>query len=191
MGRPNARVVWWAGGSLCSSIQVQPAPSKCLQDRVLGGVQHVPVINLPSLEVFKPAMMKVLFSVGYFPSLGEEPNKFFDSVLGVFMTALLADAGVERGVAMVVIDVMPPMATSIKTLHQGDNLVDYHQIDSITYFKALPDGLQKIFTMNHDAIVRFLVSQREQILEGATTRQWSTFIMFLLQLNLYRCHLPI
>jgi len=128
------------------------------------------VINLPSLEVFKPAMMKVLFSVGYFPSLGEEPNKFFDSVLGVFMTALLADAGVERGVAMVVIDVMPPMATNVKALHQGDNLVDYHHIDLIAYFKALPDGLQKIFTMIHDAIVTFLVAQREQILEGETTR---------------------
>jgi len=33
------------------------------------------------------------------------------------MTALLADAGVEGGVALVVIDVMPPMATSVKALH--------------------------------------------------------------------------
>jgi len=114
-------------------------------------------------------MMKMLFNAGSFLSLGEEPNKFFDSVPGVFMTALLADAGVEGGVAMVVIDVMPPMATSVKALHQGDNLVGYHHIDSIAYFKALPDGLQ-IFTMNHDAIVRFLVAQCEQILEGATTR---------------------
>jgi len=130
------------------------------------------VINLPSLDVFKQAMMKMLFNAGSFLSLGEEPNKFFDSVPGVFMTALLADAGVEGGVAMVVIDVMPPMATSVKALHQGDNLVDYHHIDSIAYFKALPDGLQKIFTMNHDAIVRFLVAQCEQILEGATTRNY-------------------
>jgi len=88
--------------------------------------------------------MKVLFNVGSFLSLGEEPGKFFDRVLGVFMTALLADAGVEGGVAMpsimVVIDVTVPMATSVKALHHGDNLVDYHHIDSIAYFKALPDG---------------------------------------------------
>jgi len=113
--------------------------------------------------------MKVLFNVGSFLSLGEEPGKFFDRVLGVFMTALLVDAGVEGGVAMVVIDVMPPMATSVKALHQGDALVDYHHVDSIAYFKALPDGLQKILTMNHDSIVRFLVTQREQIMQVSTT----------------------
>jgi len=62
---------------------------------------------------------------------------------------------------------MLPMATSVNALHQGDNLVDYYHIDSVAYFKALPDGLQKIFTMNHDAIVRFLVTQRQQILETA------------------------
>jgi len=88
------------------------------------GYRHVPVINLPSLDVFKQAMIKVLFNVGSFSSLGEEQNTFFDSVLGVFMNALLADARVEGGAAMVVIDVMPPMATSAKALHQGDNLVD-------------------------------------------------------------------
>ena len=119
------------------------------------GYRHVPVINLPSLDVFKQAIMKVLFNVGSFASLGEEPGKFFDSVLGVFMTALLADAGVEGGAAMIVIDVMPPMATSVKAMHRGDNLVDYHHIDSIAYFKALPEGLQKIIMMNHDAIVNF------------------------------------
>ena len=138
------------------------------------GYRHVPVINLPSLDVFKQVLMKVLFNVGSFLSLGEEPGKFFDRVLGVFMTALLADAGVEGVVAlpsiMVVIDVTVPMATSVKALHQGDNLVDYHHIDSIAYFKALPDGLQKIFTMNHDGIVKFLVTQRQQIMEDATTR---------------------
>jgi len=52
-------------------------------------------------------------------------------------------------------------------MHRGDNLLDYHHIDSIAYFKALSDGLQKIFTMNHDAIVRFLVTQRQHILETA------------------------
>ena len=54
---------------------------------------------------------------------------------------------------------MAPMATSGRALHQGHNLVDYHHIDSIAYFKALSDGLQKIFTMNHDSIVRFLCTQ--------------------------------
>jgi len=86
------------------------------------------------------------------------------------MTDLLTDAGVEGGVASVVIDVMPLMATSVRALHQGDDLVDYHHIDSIKYFKPLPDGLQKNFTMNHDVIVRFLVTQREQILEAAAVR---------------------
>ena len=79
------------------------------------------------------------------------------------MTALLADAGVEGGVAMIVIDVMPPMATSVKAMHRGDNLLDYHHIDSITYFKALPQGLQKIFIMNHDAIVSSLVTHGDYI----------------------------
>jgi hypothetical protein len=125
------------------------------------------MVNLPSLDVFKQAIMKVMFNVGSFASLGEEPGKFFDSVLGVFMTALLADAGVEGGVAMIVIDVMPPMATSVKAMHRGDNLLDYHHIDSIAYFKALPEGLQKIFIMNHDAIVSFLVTERQHILEAA------------------------
>ena len=83
------------------------------------------------------------------------------------MTALLADAGVEGGVAMIVIDVMPPMATSVKAMHRGDNLLDYHHIDSIAYFKAFPGGLQKIFIMIHDAIVKFLVTERQHILESA------------------------
>jgi len=131
------------------------------------GYRHVPVINLPRLDVFKQAIMKVLFNVGSFASLGEELGKFFDSVLGVFMTALLADAGVEGGSAMIVIDVMPPMATSVKAMHRGDNLVDYHHIDSIAYFKALPDGLQKISIMNHDAVVSFLVTERQHILKAA------------------------
>jgi len=52
-------------------------------------------------------------------------------------------------------------------MHRGDNLLDYHHIDSIAYFKALPDGLQKFFIMNHDAIVRFLVTERLHILETA------------------------
>jgi len=121
------------------------------------------VINLPSLDVFKQTIMKVLFNVGSFAPLGEEPGKFFDSVLGVFMTALLADAGVEGGAAMIVIDVMP----SVRAMHRGDNLVDYHHIDLIAYFKALPEGLQKIFIMNHDAIVSFLVTERQHILEAA------------------------
>jgi len=71
-----------------------------------------------------------------------------------------------------VIDVMAPMATSVRALHQGNNLVDYHHIDSIAYFKAFLDGLQKTFTMNHDSIagVRFLCTQREQILEAAAAR---------------------
>jgi len=78
----------------------------------------------------------------------------------------IGDARVEGDVVWVVIDVMPLMATSVRALHQGDNLVDFHHIDSIAYFKALPDGLQKIFTMNHDAIVKFLCTQREQILQA-------------------------
>jgi len=45
--------------------------------------------------------------------------------------------------------------------------VDYHHIDSIAYFKALPEGLQKIFIMNHDAIVSFLVTEHQHILEAA------------------------
>ena len=57
---------------------------------------------------------------------------------------------------MIVIDVMPPMATSVEAMHRGDNLVDYHHNDSIAYFKALLEGLQKIFIMNHDAVVSFL-----------------------------------
>jgi len=131
------------------------------------GYRHIQMVNLPSLDVFKQAIMKVLFNVGSFAALGEEPPKFFDSVLGVFMTALLADAWVEGGAAMIMIDVMPPMATSVKAMHRGDNLVDYHHIDSIAYFKALPEGLQKIFIMNHDAIVSFLVIERQHILEAA------------------------
>jgi len=53
------------------------------------------------------------------------------------------------------------MATSVRAMHQSANIVDFHHIDSIAYFKALPDGLQKIVTMNHDAIVKFLCSQCE------------------------------
>jgi len=123
-------------------------------------------INSPSV-IIKAIIITVLFNVGSFPSLGEEPGKFFDSVLGFFMPGLMADAQVEGDVAFVVIDVIPPMATSVHALHQDDDLKDFHHIDSIAYFKALPDGLQKIFTMNHDAIVKFLCSQREQILEAA------------------------
>jgi len=53
------------------------------------------------------------------------------------------------------------MATSMRAMHQGDKIVDFHHIDSIAYFKALPDGLQKIVTMNHDAIAKFLCIQCE------------------------------
>jgi len=80
------------------------------------GYRHVPVISLPSLLVFKRATSKTLFNVGSYPSLGEEPGKFFDSILGVFMTALLGDARVEGDGAFVVFDVMPPMATSVRAL---------------------------------------------------------------------------
>jgi len=116
----------------CSQLLARVYKTTCW-----AGYRHVPVINLPSLDVFKQAMMKVLFNVDSFPSLAKEPNMFFDNVLCVFMTALLDDAGVEGGVSMVVIDVRPPMATSVKALHQGDNLVDYNHIDSIAYYKAL------------------------------------------------------
>jgi len=37
-------------------------------------------------------------------------------------------------------------------------------------FKALPDGLQKIFTMNHATTVKFLCTQREQILKPVSAR---------------------
>jgi len=62
------------------------------------------------------------------------------------------------------------MATGIRALHQGDNLVDFHHVNSIAYFKALPDGLQKILTMNHAAIVKFLCTQREQIPKPVSAR---------------------
>jgi len=124
-------------------------------------------MNLPNLDVFKRATMKVLFNVGLFPSLGEEPGKFFDSVLGVFMTGLMADARVESDVVFVVIDVMPPMATSVRAMHQGNSLVDFHHIDSIAYVKGTS---QWVDTMNHDGNIKFLHSQHEQILEAAAAR---------------------
>ena len=94
-------------------------------------------MSLPDLNVFTQAMAKILFNIGSYPSLGEEPGKFSKSVLGVFMSALLRDARVKQDVVLVVIDVMPPMATSVRALHKGDTLVDLHHIDSIAYFKAL------------------------------------------------------
>jgi len=111
-------------------------------------------MTIPSLDVFKRAAAKVLFKVGSYPSLGEEPGKFFDSVLSVFMSGLIAETGVEGETAFVVIDVMPPMATSVQAKHQGHKLVNLHHVDSIAYFKALPNGLHKIMTMNHSAIVK-------------------------------------
>ena len=58
-----------------------------------------------------------------------------DELVGLLRDVVMAcgSGGVEGGVAMIVIDVMPPMATSVKAMHRGDNLLDYHHIDSIAY----------------------------------------------------------
>jgi len=44
------------------------------------GYRHVPTMTIPSLDVVKRAEAKVLFKVGSYLSLAEEPCKFFDSM---------------------------------------------------------------------------------------------------------------